>query len=109
MNVESRNRLPERPERAVAMRQGSAARITRSLLGHVNAIAEACGAVAVFVYVDALEGQALPLDEEIGPKADIWRYSAACYGARGRIWKGRRLWRGEASRRTRSCSTGSTA
>jgi len=69
MNAETHNRLPELPERAVAMRQGSAARITRSLLGHVNAIAEDCGAAAVFVYVDALEGQTLPLDEEIGPKA----------------------------------------
>ena len=45
------------------------ARITRSLLGHVNAIAETCGAAAVFVYVDALEGGTLPLDEEIRPKA----------------------------------------
>lgn len=69
MNIGYHNSTPERPECAVAMRQGSAARITRSLLGHVNAIAEACGAAAVFVYVDALEGQTLPLDEEIGPKA----------------------------------------
>jgi DNA integrity scanning protein DisA with diadenylate cyclase activity len=59
------------------MRQDSAARITRSLLGHVNAIAEACGASAVFVYVDALEGGTLPLDDEIGPKVYYLTKTAA--------------------------------
>jgi hypothetical protein len=69
MNDQPRKGTPESPEGPATVRRDSAARITRSLLGHVNAIAEACGAAAVFVYVDALEEKTLPLDKEIGPKA----------------------------------------
>lgn len=38
-------------------------RITRSLLAHVRGIAEACEATAIFVYADALEEGAPPLDD----------------------------------------------
>ena len=47
----------------------SAGRITHTLLRQINSIAEGCGATAVFVYVDALDDEALPLDEDIRPKA----------------------------------------
>ncbi|MBN1909599.1 MAG: hypothetical protein JW818_07670 [Pirellulales bacterium] len=64
------------PEDESQSRQGaksackdSAKRITQSLLDHVSAIAEACGAAAVFVYVDALEGGRLLLASEIQPRA----------------------------------------
>lgn len=57
---------PSDPVKAVPC--ASADRITRSLVAHASAIAESCGATAVFVYVDALEGGTLPLDAEIQPK-----------------------------------------
>jgi diadenylate cyclase len=74
---EPRKNTQESQEGAAMARRDSAARITRSLLGHVNAIAEACGAAAMFVYVDALEGGTLSLDEDIRPRAYYLTKTAA--------------------------------
>jgi len=46
----------------------SAQTITDSLLEHVGGIAKSCGATAVFVYVDALEGKPLSLTDNLQPK-----------------------------------------
>ena len=43
----------------------TAERITDVLISRVKDIAEACGAAAVFVYVDALEGEELPFSGEL--------------------------------------------
>jgi len=42
--------------------------ITAALLRHVGTLAEACGATAIFVYVDALHDEPLPLPESLKPK-----------------------------------------
>jgi len=46
----------------------SAQQITNGLLQHVGSIAKACGATAIFVYVDALDGKLLPISETDSPK-----------------------------------------
>ncbi len=43
----------------------NSARITNALITHLSNIAEACGATAVFVYADALEGEPLELPPEL--------------------------------------------
>jgi len=47
---------------------GSARTITESLLEHVGGIAQSCGAAAIFVYVDALDGNPLALPEGLRPR-----------------------------------------
>jgi len=47
---------------ALGQANGSARTITQGLLKHVAGIVKSCGATALFVYVDALEGSELELD-----------------------------------------------
>jgi len=46
----------------------SARGITKTLLEHVGGIAESCGAKAIFVYVDALDGNPLTISESLKSK-----------------------------------------
>ncbi len=64
-----------KPEQARAAQDGgrkaaqlSAQGITSALLDHVGAIAESCGAEAIFVYVDALAGGPLAVPEPLKSK-----------------------------------------
>jgi diadenylate cyclase len=57
-------------EEQVEIAEDSAKAITGSLLKHVPGIVESCGATALFIYVDALEDDALDLD--LGVKAKIF-------------------------------------
>jgi len=50
-------RTKTRPElEAIQAQTRSAQTITDSLLEHIGGIAQSCGATAIFVYVDALNG-----------------------------------------------------
>lgn len=48
---------------------GVSQRITSALVDHLQAIVEACGATAVFIYVDAMECEDLSLPESVREKA----------------------------------------
>jgi diadenylate cyclase len=49
-------------------REQSAKTITESLIAHIGGIAQSCGATAIFVYVDALDGNPLSLPETLQQK-----------------------------------------
>jgi diadenylate cyclase len=53
---------------SLAETNGSARTITQGLLKHVAGIVKSCGATALFVYVDALEGPELDLESLLGAK-----------------------------------------
>jgi len=58
----------EKDLRAAKAAARSAHGITKTLLEHVGGIAESCGAAAIFVYVDALNENLLPLPDSLRPK-----------------------------------------
>jgi diadenylate cyclase len=60
---------PSRNHEQGGIPRDSAKVITESLLRHVPGIVESCGATALFIYVDAMEDEALDLD--LGGKAKI--------------------------------------
>ncbi len=60
---------PSRNHEQAGVPRDSAKVITESLLRHVPGIVESCGATALFIYVDAMEDEALDLD--LGGKAKI--------------------------------------
>lgn len=63
MAQRSEKKLSKRTERSgMAEINGSAKTITQGLLKHVAGIVKSCGATALFVYVDAIEGAELGLD-----------------------------------------------
>lgn len=62
------NRTDTDESNAANPENGSAGIITNSLVRHVADIVRSCNAAALFVYVDALEGQELPLDQSLDAK-----------------------------------------